>query len=225
MAGQRIAAWFGADIVSVTGTVNGADAVWQRQNQTLWTTTVPQSQEGVYRIEITAWDELGRSQTSVQTVRYGFRLITDRTEEDVQEVQTLATLGWSNMREAERAKWASCLKGAYNAEDLNRVGDAVAYVTDELKQAGYLVNTAPRNDWVVGMIPTPDEMELYLQNVRILRGMVPVLPNTPEVPADMDDLTWEEANDIEKILFDVHVILDLIRRAWYFSGELFAGEV
>lgn len=43
-------------------------------------------------------------------------------------------------------------------------------------------------------------------------------------PDSANDLTWQEANDIEKILVDVDELLTRMA-AWFYSGELYAGEV
>ena len=59
-------------------------------------------------------------------------LITDRTQADVDRVQYLASVGWENMTDAEKAEWSTPLKGAYNASDLNRVGAAVTYISNRL---------------------------------------------------------------------------------------------
>ena len=73
--------------------------------------------------------------------------------------------------------------------------------------------------------PTAAQMQQYLDNVAAIRSTLTVFASTPETPGDMQKLTYEEANNIEKILLDIDAMLVLISRSWYFSGELFAGEV
>lgn len=71
-------------------------------------------------------------------------LIFDRTQGDVDRVAYLSGL-WQNGTftgtTEELAEWASDLKGAYNASDLNRVLSAVEYLTDMLYDMGYNVPT------------------------------------------------------------------------------------
>lgn len=71
-------------------------------------------------------------------------MIFDRTQDDVDRVSYLANLwtenGFTGTTE-ELAEWASDLKGAYNASDLNRVLSAVGYLTDMLYDMGYNVPT------------------------------------------------------------------------------------
>lgn len=131
-------------------------------------------------------------------------LITDRTAEDAQ-------LGTK--------------KGTYGATDLNRVGEAIIHVADRLKAAGNDIEVSPKTDWTREDIPTPDQMLHYLEQVQKVRDVLAVYQTTPAVPADMVDLTHTEANDIEKILVDVDQLITNMIAAYYYSGELYGGEV
>ena len=131
-------------------------------------------------------------------------LITDRTEADV-------TIGNA--------------KGTYNASDLNRVGAAMNYVADRLTSQGYAVSISPKTDWQPSDWPTPQTMKQYLAGLNELRRQFAVMESTPKVPADMVCLTVDEANDIEKILEDIDLLLTNAAQAWFYSGDLFSGEV
>ena len=54
---------------------------------------------------------------------------------------------------------------------------------------------------------------------------LPLRDGTPQAPADMLGLTWEEANAIESILLAVDEAVTRMSQAWYYSGDLYAGEV
>lgn len=116
-------------------------------------------------------------------------------------------------------------KGLYRASDLNRVEDAVRYLAGELKRAGYGVTTENGPLWSEKDIPDFQQMERYLRNIEAVRNALPLLPNTPQTPPDMDMLTYSEANNIEMILASAHKVLENIKAAWMYAGELFAGEV
>lgn len=131
-------------------------------------------------------------------------LITDRTQADVD---------------------ARNDKGTYNASDLNRVGAAMNYVADCLTSYGYAPQIASKVDWTDQDWPTTQSMDRYLSDLAELRRQISVLSSTPEVPADMEKLTYIEANNIEKILEDIDRLLNYSAQAWYYSGDLFAGEV
>lgn len=130
-------------------------------------------------------------------------LVTDRTQADVS---------------------AGNAKGAYNAADLNRVGAAMNYVADRLRAAGYDPHIRPKTDWEETDCPSSSAMSRYLSNLAELRGQFAQEASTPAVPPDMEGLSWQEANDIEKILEDVDALLTNIAAAWFYSGEIYSGE-
>lgn len=152
-------------------------------------------------------------------------LITDRTQADVDAVRTLAAKGWAKMTDTEKAAWTAGLKGAYNAADLTRVGAAVLYIAGRLADAGYHAPVEPKLDWQTQDIPTPAQMQRYLADISTTRAALAVMPTTPEVPTSMEKLTYTDANDIEQILLDVDALITMLISAYYYSGELIAGEV
>lgn len=81
------------------------------------------------------------------------------------------------------------------------------------------------NEWYEFDIPTESQMQQYLGNVAKFRSILQTAPSTPEVPEDMQKLTISDANAIEQILVDVEQILTNMISAWFYSGELYAGEV
>lgn len=131
-------------------------------------------------------------------------LITDRTQSDVD---------------------SGTDKGYYNATDLNRVGAAVAYIAERFNSMGYIVEVSPRTDWQESDLPTESDMVAYLADVSVLRAVIAVMQSTPEVPENMKFLDYVRANDIEKILLDIDTLITNIQKSWYFSGEVYAGEV
>lgn len=154
------------------------------------------------------------------------QLITDRVQADVDRVAQLAArISAGTATAAEKTEWASSLKGAYNASDLNRVGAAVAYVAGRLNGYGYAVTVNPKQDWTGNDIPTAGQMAAYLRDVAALRGAIAVMDSTPPTPDSANNLTWQEANNIEQILLDVDELLTRMAAAWFYSGEIWSGEI
>ena len=79
--------------------------------------------------------------------------------------------------------------------------------------------------WYIQDIPTQSQMQAYLANVTALRGALTVWADTPSVPADMAGLTYQEANDIETILGIIETLINNMAAAWFFSGDVYSGEV
>ena len=86
-------------------------------------------------------------------------------------------------------------KGAYNYSDLNRVERAVAEISD-LAGLGLITKT----DWKMWDIPTASEMNRYLGNIATIRSRIPEGISVPVAPTSMNNLTYNEANNIELIL-------------------------
>lgn len=61
--------------------------------------------------------------------------------------------------------------------------------------------------WYEDDIPTPAQMAQYIANVIAIRSVLELLSTTPEAPEDMEELTVEEANAIEKIMADVDTVI------------------
>lgn len=140
-------------------------------------------------------------------------LVFDRTELDVAELQAVtAKLVAGTATAAERAAFLAGMKGAYNYADLNRVGAAVEYLTALLYSLGYNVPTLPTTDWQESDIPFSVQVEQYLANIAALRGRLPYV--APDAPADMDGLTYQEANAIEEILYTLEDVLEAMQAAF-----------
>lgn len=154
-------------------------------------------------------------------------LVIDRTQQDVDYVrQLIEKLLNDTATDAEKAEWDSfTLRGAYNYTDMNRVGAAVEYVALRLLECGTSVDVFPKYDWSESDTPTASQMEQYRSDIATLRDAMAAMPTTPQAPATMSNLTWSEANAIEKILQDTYVLISNMKAAWFYSGDLFSGEV
>lgn len=132
-------------------------------------------------------------------------LITDRTKTDV---------------------FLGTERGSYNDHDLNRVEQTVKYLSELTKELDAYREMTTKTDWQLPgrfdarLWPTKGQMARYLGNVAALCEAVGV---HCDLPASMEHLTWEGANNIEKALLAVHARIDAVMQTFQFSGELFAG--
>lgn len=229
MSTQALRVTLPAGALYVSGTVNSVAVTWTNTEGNAWEAVAERSADDVYRVELTVINGAGAASQVSLTLYYGvLNLITDRTRADVDRASYLGGLwgpeGFTGTAE-ELAEWLTPLKGAYNAEDLNRVGSAVSYLAGRLEGYGYAVAVSPKTDWTVGDEPTLSQLTAYLADVEALRGAIAVPGDTPRTPKDMAGLTYSEANDIERILKDLDLLLTNMAAAWYYSGEIYAGEV
>lgn len=186
-------------------------------------------------------------------------LITDRSQSDVAYYEDLRSKYITRTITSEqKVEWDSGLKGTYNASDVNRVESAVAYLQDAvnglpLKLIDYMnaIGVAPD---VLFQVPyeypisletytnwqrAEDDFRLaidrYLGNIKSLRGVLELPDGTPDVPVDIEQMTYQEANDIEKILLAVNdalialeelkkSLIDLVPPSWRRCGTFYANQ-
>lgn len=115
-------------------------------------------------------------------------------------------------------------KGTYNAADLNRVDAAVSDIAERFATFGYTVSVTAKTNWTEADIPATSQMETYRGNIASLRSVIAVLASTPETPESMRALDYVKANHIEQILIDLDTLIIKMTQAWFFSGDLYAGE-
>lgn len=116
---------------------------------------------------------------------------------------------------------------SYGHEDMNRVADAMEHVAARLQACGCAIEVSPERFSREDM-PTESILAHYLEQLRIIRSELAVFITTPPVPGVSSErpyMTVQEANDIEKILVDVDQLITNMIAAYYYSGELYGGEV
>lgn len=109
-------------------------------------------------------------------------------------------------------------KGFINYTDFNRIESDIAELEETLNEYGYLLpeTLVIKTDWqeqgylgTSGMdnIPTLAHMNRILYNIRVLRAAYQVYPTTPATPSTMEFATYKTFNNIEKILYDLWLML------------------
>ena len=200
---QTVRVPLASSVLYVSGTVNGVDKIWTREEGGWWSTTADRADDGVYRVALSIVYGDGQTASDSVTLYYGLVLITDRTEQDVT---------------------SKTAKGSYNTSDLNRVGAAMAYLRDRFNANGYDIQIDPKTTWRESDVPTQSDMTLYLGHLGTLKSAITLPEWTPESPASMEDLTYSKANDIEEILEIIDTAITIMVDAVWYSGELYSGE-
>lgn len=148
-------------------------------------------------------------------------LITDRTQADVDRVTELTQkflLG--TITTAEKAEYMAGMKGAYNYTDLNRVGEAVAYIADVMSQSGHVFSVTAKQDWTMEDIPTIEQMNAFLNDLSLLKANSTA---STQVPPSMDKLTYQRANQIEQLLIEAYNSIIREGADWDRSGIAISG--
>lgn len=145
-------------------------------------------------------------------------LIIDRTQENVNRIKYLANkIKSGNATSEEIQEYMYPSKGAYNALDLNRVGQACSYLYGLIQDYGYILpDYVPlRTDWEMLDIPTQQEMSDYLNTVRAFKSLWNAIT---ELPESMNRISYEDANNIESLLIEVNEQLEKVSAVFIRSG-------
>ena len=176
-------------------------------------------------------------------------LITDRTWEDVAQGNSKGYYNASDLLRVENAAYElsklyrnlSNLLRAYAANlgvDLTEALD-IDYDVSLVKNLTFKrdwasTDTLSTEELATGSdIPTRDDMERYLSNVRAFQKM---LGTSYDLPSSMRFLTIEGANAIEEVLAyadryyttykeSKEKVIDKVPLSWCYSGDVFAGEM
>ena len=168
--------YIAGNIVYVAGTVNGVSYTWTLTGDHVWSANAATSMDGVYEIALTAIDAAGNETSVTTTTYYGLHLKTNWTDRDF-----------------------------YNASDLNRVGGAVLYLADRLRENGYAVDVSPRTDWTSSCYPTAESMAEYLVQVQKIKDAFFAEGN---LPGSLEKMTSEAANEIERLLRETEILIN-----------------
>lgn len=106
-------------------------------------------------------------------------------------------------------------KAYYNYTDLNRIEQWCKYISDLLIKYGYKIHLDIKTDWTNFDFPYKSEMERIRNNVKKLKQAYTSFTN---VPSNLDNMTWQKANDIERILHEIDYILKWMENNFIYSG-------
>lgn len=138
-------------------------------------------------------------------------MITDRTQADVDSVTKNQT---------------SVNKGAYNYTDLNRVENKVKELNTLLQSYNYIDETlTTKLDWSYSDKFNVSDMQRYLGNIQKIRNAFSTLQSTPLVPTTINYMSYETANNIEKILVDIEKLIYSMKNYFVYSGVANSGQV
>ncbi len=162
-------------------------------------------------------------------------MIYNRTILDVNNAKTIiakfqALYDWSSITQDEID---TLERGTYTIVSLNRVEQKVAELATVFRSAGYsYTNPETKTDWAYLDYFDKDQHQRFFENIEYLRNIIPVSDTTPQSPFISDgmytygDISYLLANDSEKILYDISVLLDYITSPLYYraSGAYASGQ-
>lgn len=158
-----------------------------------------------------------------------------------QQIQWLSSLcGAYNASDLNRVENAVAVLAAelrMLPQELKDYGAGLGVAWDAFFDVPYKAenyNPVTKTDWVMQDTPLSADMQRYLDNVKNLRNAINYA--TDALPDSMVNLTWSGANAIERALEGLSAAIIALRArtktkidhtsaAWFYSGEIYSGEV
>lgn len=112
-------------------------------------------------------------------------------------------------------------KGKYEYTDLNRIEEWCQYIAEFLDIYSYHAYVEIKTDWTRLDMPTVSEIERIRQNVLSLKNAYFTFT---QVPNNLNFMTIEKANDIEKILNEIETLIHNMEQYFVYSGVAGSGQ-
>ena len=143
--------------------------------------------------------------------------VTDRTQSDVDRVKSITEKARSGTwTDDEKREWFAGMKGALNYMDFNRIESGIQELASIVG-----ANVSVKTDWMIDSYMKRSDAVRWLSNIAAIRSRCAGLDSTPDVPANMDRLSFSTMNQIEQVLYDIEM---LAKTRVTFSGEFTCGE-
>lgn len=121
-------------------------------------------------------------------------------------------------------------KGGYNFSDLNRIEKWCEYLSNLLNKLSYNNIIYVKTDWEMPDLmteqnsPTEAQMERIRTNLIALRNAYFTFYETPATPENLDFMNFQKANEVEKILFDIDKMLEIMENNFIYCGISNCGQ-
>lgn len=153
--------------------------------------------------------------------------ITNRTRKDVERAKALndkiSEFGWSRLTIDEQEEWARGLIGCLKCEDLNRIEQNSAYLSQVLYSYGYGFNDLVAHpDWQATDFPYSAEMERIRSNVQ---GLISAYyEQMVSLPSSLENPTHEVINDLESVIMLIKQMIGSMEQGFRYCGTFACGQ-
>lgn len=149
-------------------------------------------------------------------------MIFDRTQNDVDtailirnsKVKNFETLTESDINYLER--------GTLTISTLNRIETKQEELKNLFNDMGYWNTPITNKVWGENDIFNADEFQRILDNTNVLRNAFFVYKDTPNTPPI--SYHWQDINALERILYDLDVMISNVKADYRYCGEFECGE-
>jgi len=149
-------------------------------------------------------------------------LIFDRTSADVAQASQIRAETLQQGIVPTSSQYDVLNKGSITIYTLNRIEGKQQELMNGLQENGYWNNTIVNKVWTTNDIFRQEDLQRIVNNLAKLVNSYYVYVTTPAVPQPI--LYWQNLNSIEKILYDIDLILDYMISHFRLCGTFNCGE-
>lgn len=150
-------------------------------------------------------------------------MIFDRTQNDVDTAILLRREKVQAFQELTEHEIAKLEKGTLTINTLNRIESKQEELKNLFNDMGYWNTPISTRQWAYGDIFVGTQFDRILNNLEILIKAFFIYKNTPNVP-DNNYRKYQTINDVEKIIYDLDVMINNVKSHYRECGAFESGE-
>lgn len=149
-------------------------------------------------------------------------MIFDRTQNDVDTAIILRREKVQTFQELSESEIVTLEKGMLTINTLNRIEIKQEELKNLFNDMGYWNTPIIKKTWGENDIFNADEFQRIVDNTNILRQAFFVYKATPNTPPI--SYYWDDINSLEKILYDLDVMINDVKSNYRECGTFECGE-
>ena len=150
-------------------------------------------------------------------------MIFDRTQNDVDTAILLRDTKVKKFETLTESEIATLEKGTLTINTLNRIENKQEELKNLFNEIGYWNTPISTRQWAYADIFEGTQFDRILNNLEILIKAFFIYKNTPNVP-DNNYRKYQTINDVEKILYDLDVMINDVKSHYRECGTFESGE-
>ena len=149
-------------------------------------------------------------------------MIFDRNQNDVDTAVLLRDTKVKNFETLTESEIATLERGMLTINTINRIENKQEELKNLFNDMGYWNTPIINKTWGENDIFNADEFQRILENTNVLRRAFFVYKDTPNTPPV--SYHWQDINALEKILFDLDVMINDVKSNYRECGTFESGE-
>ena len=150
-------------------------------------------------------------------------MIFDRTQNDVDTAIRLRKEKVQTFQELSENEVATLEKGTLTINTLNRIESKQEELKSLFNDIGYWNTPISTRQWAYADIFEGTQFDRILNNLEILIKAFFIYKDTPNVP-DNNYRKYQTINDVEKIIYDLDVMINDVKSNYRECGTFESGE-